>query len=106
MKKLFSLCATLCMIMMLSGCGTILTRGPLARWNDKTSIYPATSWDANALYVVMSDPLDEQQWYLDLPARPVIGGFWVVDLMPSLLVDTVMLPIDVFQIQWTTKNKQ
>lgn len=104
MKKLLAL-AAIATSLILSGCGTLLTRGPVCRWIDRTNLYPATSFDAEVIYRAVKNPLDEQ-WYLDLPSRPVIGIFWVADLMPSLLVDTIMLPYDFSEIQPDTKNKQ
>lgn len=80
--KLLALAA----LLLLSGCATVMTRCISLEYG--TPLYPATRLDLTGL-AYFTDPAynggEERHW---LAAAPVL------DLVPSLLTDTILLPVD------------
>lgn len=77
--------ALLCAMVLLQGCATAITR-TCDGFGDQ--VYPATRLDVLGVAYLMDDCNkggDEMHWLVVVP---------VVDIVPSLITDTVLLPID------------
>lgn len=107
MKKLITSVALMCMVLILSGCSTILTRGDWGYFSPgkETAIYPSTVMDSLFFYGIFTIPF-ERDWYIDAPCRPILLIGTAVDFAPSIISDTVMLPYDLQEMFSSgTKNK-
>lgn len=73
-------------LLLLSGCATVMTRCISVEYG--APLYPATRLDMTGL-AYFTDPTynggEERYWLAALP---------VLDTVPSLLTDTVLLPVD------------
>jgi uncharacterized protein YceK len=85
-----------CLCMMLyCGCATFLSRADLGYFSvgKPTRIYPATAMDGRGMWSVFTVGF-EDDWYIDAPCRPLCLALLVVDTVPSVVIDTLMLPVD------------
>lgn len=108
MIRRLSLCVLACMMVMLSGCACLLTRGDWGYLSPgkPTQFYPATAMDCEFIYSIFTVPLQKEDWFIDLPCRPIFGALTIVDAVPSIALDTVLFPWDLAEVVSAgTKNK-
>jgi uncharacterized protein YceK len=96
-------CLCLALMGLLSGCATVITR--VGGDEGLTDIYPATTLDAGFWAVLcipgsshgpMSVDVDYSnpwQWLI----TPTVTACVVVDLVPSLVTDTLLVPYDLIK---------
>lgn len=89
------------MIITGPGCATMSSRHELWPWESR--VYPAIRADGKAFWVFASGQagmtLTPSPWGR-LACRTIVPLCYLVDMPVSLVTDTLMLPVDVYQTDW------
>lgn len=94
--KIHTVAASLICLLLLQSCGTFCARGPLD--NNVADYYPAVVYD---VYVIK-----DRSSRGFTSAGIITIPFWCIDLIPSSILDTLLLPMDHATVRKTHASHQ
>jgi uncharacterized protein YceK len=93
MKRLMTICLLSALVVGMSGCATSIARCDRA----SHPVYPATRLDGYFFGASLTDG-ETFSGYMKWWERPIFLTGSVIDLPFSLVLDTLMLPLDIMQL--------